>query len=39
MTASGWKLPDWLLQRLIVGFFWLLAIVLVVYIILAVLGK
>jgi hypothetical protein len=39
MTASGWKLPDWLQHRLIVGFVWLLAIVLVVYIILAVLGK
>jgi hypothetical protein len=39
MTASGWKLPDWLLHRLVVGLAWLLATVLVVYIILAALGK
>jgi hypothetical protein len=38
MTASG-KLPDWLLHRRLVGFFWFLAVTLVVYIILAALGN
>ena len=43
VTASRSKLPHWLLHRLVGGFFWLLAIVAIIYIILdiirAVLGR